>query len=292
MASSPSPMMVTSPQPNGGFRWVQLASGPALVCEPLEPFVRHFFTSRPWRLGERRSDVRDGWEEIADAAGVGIERLRRLHQVHGCDVAVYRSGDVPPLDAPTADIVLTDDDSLAVAVQTADCLPILIVDRATRAVAAAHAGWRGLVVSVPSVAVDRMAAAFGGRRSDLLVAVGPAIGACCYEVGEDVRARFEQQGFPREHIERWFRTMPAVWADNPPMPSLPRERRAHHWFFDSWATVRDQLLSAGVHADHIFGADVCTASHAAVFCSYRRDGAIAGRLAGVVRSSCSSATRP
>jgi len=271
---------------------VQLASGPALVCERLEPFVRHFFTTRSWRLGERKSDVRDGWVEIAEGAGVGIEQLRRLHQVHGCDVAVYRTGDAPPLDPPRADIVLTDDDSLAVAVQTADCLPVLIVDRKTRAVAAAHAGWRGLVMNVPSVAVDRMVAVFGSRRTDLLVAVGPAIGACCYEVGEDVRRRFEEQGFPREQIERSFRTAPAVWADNPPMPSLPRERRPQHWFFDSWSTVHDQLISAGVHADHIFGSALCTASHESVFCSYRRDGAIAGRLAGVIRSSCSSATRP
>jgi purine-nucleoside/S-methyl-5'-thioadenosine phosphorylase / adenosine deaminase len=292
VASSPSPMMVTPPQPNDGFRWVQLASGPALVCEPLEPFVRHFFTTRLWRLGARPPDVRDGWDEIAAAAGIGIEQLRRLHQVHGCDVAVYRKGDAPPLDTPRADIVLTDDDSLAVAVQTADCLPVLIVDRTTRAVAAAHAGWRGLVMSVPSVAVDRMATVFGSRRADLLAAVGPAIGACCYEVGEDVRARFEEQGFPRERIERSFRTAPAAWPNNPPMSSLRRERRPNHWFFDSWSTVREQLISAGVHADHIFGAELCTASHESVFCSYRRDGAIAGRLAGVVRSSCSSAMRP
>ena len=276
-------MMVTHPQPNGGFRWVQLASGPALVCEALEPYARHFFTTRAWLLGERRTDVRDGWEEVARAAGVGVEQFRRLHQVHGCDVAIHRSGDAPSVDTPHADIVLTDDDSLAVAVQTADCLPVLVVDRATRAVAAVHAGWRGLVTSVPSVAVDRMAAVFGSRRVDLLVAIGPAIGACCYEVGEDVRVRFEQQGFPRDQIERWFLTMPAVWPNNPPMPALSPKRRAHHWFFDSWSCVRDQLTAAGVSSDQIFGADLCTASHPSMFCSYRRDGAIAGRLAGVVR---------
>jgi purine-nucleoside/S-methyl-5'-thioadenosine phosphorylase / adenosine deaminase len=262
---------------------VQLASGPALVCKALEPYARHFFTTRAWLLGERRTDVRDGWEEVARAAGVGVEQFRRLHQVHGCDVAIHRSGDAPSVDTPHADIVLTDDDSLAVAVQTADCLPVLVVDRATRAVAAVHAGWRGLVTSVPSVAVDRMAAVFGSRRADLLVAIGPAIGACCYEVGEDVRVRFEQQGFPRDQIERWFLTMPAVWPNNPPMPALSPERRAHHWFFDSWSCVRDQLTAAGVSSDQIFGADLCTASHPSMFCSYRRDGAIAGRLAGVVR---------
>jgi polyphenol oxidase len=204
--------------------------------------------------------------------------------VHGSDVAIYRSGETPPAAAPNADIVLTDDDSLSVAVQTADCLPVLIVDRATRAVAAAHAGWRGLATSVPGVAVDRMAAVFGSSRADLLVAIGPAIGACCYEVGEDVRVRFEQRGFSRDQLERWFLEVPAVSPKNPPMPTLPAERRAHHWFFDSWSCVRDQLAAAGVPSEQIFGADLCTASHASTFCSYRRDGAIAGRLAGVIRS--------
>jgi len=253
------------------------------VCEALEPFAAHFFTTRGWGLGERTT-ADAGWEEVAAAAGVGVTRLGRVHQVHGAAAATYKKGGAGPSGPrPHADIVLTDDPSMAVSVQTADCLPILIVDRRTRAVAAAHAGWRGLAARVPAVAIERMAADFGSRADDLLVAAGPAIGACCYEVGEDVRAQFAQAGFTGAQRDRWFSPQPLALSPlNPPMRTLAATRRSDHWFFDGWACVRAQLESAGVPRDRIFSADLCTASHEAL-CSYRRDGAIAGRLAGVIR---------
>ena len=281
--------MVTLPKPNGGFRWAQPfadAQGkPALVCDALEPFARHFFTTRGWKLADRTIESTDGWKDVALAAHVGVESLSRLHQVHGADAAIYKVGrPAPGPEAPRADIALTDDPAVAVAVQTADCLPILIADRRTRAVAAAHAGWRGLAARVPLVAVERMHADFGSRVDDLVVAIGPAIGACCYEVGEDVRARFAQTGFASGQIARWFHIEPAQLVDNPPMRTLAATRRAGHWFFDAWSCVRDQLESAGVPHDRIFIADLCTASHEDTFCSYRRDGSVAGRMAAVIRT--------
>ena len=284
VASNPSPIMVTLPKPNGGFRWAQLPAGPALVCTALELFARHFFTTREWRLGDRTTDSADGWKDVAMAAGVDVEHLGRLHQVHCAGVMTYKKGRPVSSDVlPDADIALVDDPFVAIAVQTADCLPILMVDRGTGASAAAHAGWRGLAAQVPQVAVERIHQDFGSRVDDLVVAIGPAVGACCYEVGEDVRARFSQAGFSSAQIDRWFRREPATLVNNPPMRMLPPARRPNHWFFDGWSCVREQLESAGVPGDQIFNADLCTASHEAVFCSYRRDGAIAGRMAGVIR---------
>src|SRR5438105_2548103 len=191
VASNPSPIMVTLPKTNGAFRWVQLGPGSpksALVCAALQPFARHFFTTRGWQLGERTPEPVNGWKDVALAAEVGVEHFGRLHQVHGADVVTYKKGQsVPGGVTPRADIALTDDPAVAVAVQTADCLPILIADRQTHAVAAAHAGWRGLAARVPLVAIERIRRDLGSRVDDLVVAIGPAIGACCYEVGEDVR---------------------------------------------------------------------------------------------------------
>ena len=277
-------MMFTLPQPSGGFRWAQLPPGPALICEALEPLCLHFFTARPWRLGERTPDSTDGWLEIAQTMEIDVERVRRLHQIHGAQPVTYKKGEQAPASGiPRADIVLTDDPAVAVVVQTADCLPILIADRRTSAVAAAHAGWRGLAVRVPEVVVNRMAAGFGSRPEDLAVAIGPAIGACCYEVGADVRERFVREGFSPAQVARWFHQEPLTLPGNPPMRSLSAERRADHWFFDGWACAREQLESAGVPGAQVFGVDLCTGSHEAVFCSYRRDGAIAGRMAAVIR---------
>jgi YfiH family protein len=278
-------MMFTPPKPNGAFRWAQLPAGSALVCDALTPFAFHLFTTRGWKLGEPAAS-QSGWIEVADVAGVELARLDRLHQVHGAAAVVRRKGsehDYRPEDAfDEADIVLTDDPERAITIRVADCQPILIVDQRTRAVAAAHAGWRGLAARVPRVTVERLAAEYGSRPQDLLVAIGPSIGACCYEVGADVRASFAS--FADAEVERWFAAEPALIAANPPVATLSATRRAGHWFFDGWQCARDQLTSAGVPAHQIFVAGLCTASHGGMFCSYRRDGAGAtGRMVGVMR---------
>jgi YfiH family protein len=283
-------MMFTLPKPSGAFRWVQLPpfdsaqDRPALVCDALTPFAAHFFTTRGWRLGAPAA-TEAGWVEVAEAAGVEPARLGRLRQVHGAAAVVLRSGAGPTErdegELDEADIILTNDAERAITIRVADCLPILFVDRATRAVAAAHAGWRGLASRVPLVTIERLAAEFGSRPADVLVAIGPSIGACCYEVGEDVRARFA--GFGATQVDRWFGVHPSVSAGNPPVATLSSTRRTGHWFFDGWRCAYDQLKSAGVPSDQIFVAELCTASHGGAFCSYRRDGAgAAGRMVGVI----------
>src|SRR5204863_690471 len=163
------------------------------------------------------------------------------HQVHGAEAVTYKRGvRVPGGAIPTADIAVTDDPAIAVAVPTADCLPLLLVDRQRGAVAAAHAGWRGLAAHVPAVTIGRMSAGFGTDPRDLLVAAGPAIGACCYEVGDEVRAAFANAGFTAAQLERWFSPEPSALSPaNPPMASLSAVRRPGHWSFDGWECVRE-----------------------------------------------------
>ena len=294
VASRPSPMMFTPPKPNDGFRWVQHPAGGLLVCEALEPFAAHFFTTRGWRLGERDGGGEAGWSELADAAEVDITHVARLRQVHRADVVTYKKGGAGPGAAaiPQADIVVSDDPRLALAVQTADCLPVLLVDRRTGAVAAAHAGWRGLAARVPIVTVAGMAHEFGSNPSDVLAAIGPAIGSCCYEVGEDVRARFVEAGFGSDEIARWFVAAARPSPRNPSMPSLPLVTRSGRSFFDGWRCAREQLSSVGVPDHQIYSADLCTASHPGAFCSYRRDGSGAGRMAAVIRAGQEPGSRP
>jgi hypothetical protein len=205
------------------------------------------------------------------AAALGVEAaLARMHQVHGAAVAVRRAGDAARSAGealPEADILISDDPSLALAIQTADCVPLLIADRVTGAVAAAHAGWRGLAAGVPGVTVAALARELGSSPADLVAAIGPSISAERYEVGQDVRDRFVAAGFSAEEIERWFR--PGV--------------RAAHWLFDGARSAHDQLEAAGLPAGSIHSAALCTAAYPDLFCSYRRDGAGAGRIAAVIR---------
>ena len=263
------------------FRWVETAAGPALVCVPLESIAPHLFTTRSWRLGGQDQDgsPEDGWGDVASAVGVEPEQLVRVRQVHGAGISIARRWGEPG----DADIVLSDDFGLAVAVRVADCVPLLIADRRTGAVAAAHAGWRGLASRVPGVTISAMRREYGCDPTDLVAAIGPAIGSCCYEVGPSVFDRFRDAGFDAEDLDRWFSSTPRMSAANPSLPTLNPGGRPDRWFFDGWASTRDQLLAAGLASTQVFSSELCTASHPAVFCSYRRDGQGAGRLAAVIR---------
>jgi hypothetical protein len=273
------------PQPSEAFYWVQAAAGPALVCRPLEPIASHRYTTRHWELGVRAgTDERGAWAALARALELETARLVRVRQVHGAAVVVAREGESERNGADEADIIVTGSPGLGLAVQSADCVPLLIADERTAAVAAAHAGWRGMAAGVPSAAVAALARELGSRPSDLVAAIGPSIGACCYEVGTEVRERFEAAAFGPERIARWFRTEPRPSSRNPSMPGLSRPHRAGRWFFDGWSAAREQLEEAGVPPARIFVAELCTASHAKTFCSYRREGSGAGRLAGAIRS--------
>ena len=270
---------------------MQAGPGYGLICGPLEPYAAHVFTTREWQIGQAAgTEARGGgWPEVAAAMDVDVSHLVRLHQVHG---ATYIVAATPGESLPEADIVLTDREDLALLVQAADCVPLLIADtkgrldvngRPIHVVAAAHAGWRGLAARVPERTVQALGREHGSDPADLIVVAGPSIGSCCYEVGFDVRQQFDEAGFGGDALSAWFSTAPTASVRNPPMPGLPPAAREHHWYFDAWRAVRHQLEAAGVPKGSIYCAELCTASHPDWLCSYRRDGVAAGRVAGVIR---------
>jgi copper oxidase (laccase) domain-containing protein len=110
------------------------------------------------------------------------------------------------------------------------------------------------------------------------------VGACCDEVGVDVLEAFRRGGVDAARLPRWFFAAPQPTDMNRSMRSLSHVPRANHWFFDGWAATRHQLDEAGVPAHQIHVAELCTASHPEILCSYRRDGMATGRIAGAIRS--------
>jgi purine-nucleoside/S-methyl-5'-thioadenosine phosphorylase / adenosine deaminase len=269
------------PVPADGFEWTSLRATPVLVCRRFEDAAAHLFSTRAWPLGSRSSSPdHDDWSPVADALGVTTPHLVRVHQVHGGNVVVHRAGR-PTTGRADADIIISNDPSVALAIQTADCVPLLVADLRTGAVAAAHAGWRGVALAVPSMTVSALAREFDSNPTDLIAVIGPSIGPCCYEVGADVRDRFEAAGFSEAYLRRWFVTERRESAMNPALPGTGV--RPDHWFLDMWEATRDQLVAAGVSADRIHTAALCTASHLEAFCSYRREGSRAGRLAAAIR---------
>jgi YfiH family protein len=171
-----------------------------------------------------------------------FENLATLKQIHSatCMPAEGRSGEIGRGDA-----LLEDTPGAVVAVKTADCIPILLVDECKHAVAAVHAGWRGTVARIVPAALAGMAERFGTAPSDLHAAIGPGIGKCCYEVGPEVAVQFAAQ--KRIHIDL---------AD----------------------VNRRQLLETGVSPERIYVANLCTMCLPEEFHSFRRDKEAAGRL--------------
>lgn len=259
---------------NDGFLWTVEPWGRALRSRAVAHVADHFFTSLPMRFrGDDGEEERD-WRRAAEGIGVAPNRLTRLEQVHGNRVVVIRRADPgneehgPKNDSswPRADILVSDDAEVALAVQVADCVPLLLADPVTGAVAAAHAGWRGTALDVAGTAVAALVSEFGARASDLRVAQGPSIGPCCYTVGEELLDEFGRGGYA-EDATRWF--------------STDGDGRLR---LDLWLANRDQLLRAGVLPENISQARLCTASHPGVFPSYRRDGRGTGRIAAVIRA--------
>ena len=255
---------MTDPQPSGGFEWTQEPWGTALRCVPLSAVARHLFTTANLRLGP---DDTDEWHAVAERMGVADSRLRLISQVHGVAVATVRSGADGGGPRPEADIVISDDPASAIGVRVADCAPVLLADTRRLAVGAAHAGWRGTVSSAAAAAVRAMHEEFGSDPDDLVAAIGPCLGPCCGEVGSEVVAAFRDAGHSGRDLDRWF----ATGASGRPHLNL-------------WLANRDQLESAGLRADRIHAAEICTRSHPSRLHSYRAHGRMAGRMVGVIRA--------
>jgi len=256
---------MTLPKPSGDFEWVQESWGAALRCAPLARVAPHCFSTRALRLEGARDDDQTSWDALARALGVGRESLVRMRQVHAAGIFEAAAGARPPArsdDWPEADIAISADASVALSVRAADCVPVLLADRRSGAVAAVHAGWKGTAAGAVMAAVQALGWRCGSEPADIVAAVGPSIGPCCYEVGDELAPRFAVH--PDAH--RWF-------SDD----AKPR--------LDLWRATRDQLERAGVPTRQIHVCELCTADHPELFYSYRREGSRAGRLVGAIRSA-------
>jgi len=192
-------------------------------------------------------------------------------------------------DAPAGDALVTAEPGVLLSVRTADCLPLLLVDTKLRVIAAVHAGWRGALARVIEKTVGELCRMFGSAPEDLVAAVGPAIGACCYEVGDEVVDAFGAQfiecdSFFRrpargKGVEQLRASYSLLFHTQAP-PGHRRERANLH--LDLAAVAHAQLADAGLKPTAIHHSGYCTACRADLFFSYRRDGPQAGRMMAVI----------
>ena len=185
-------------------------------------------------------------------------------QMHGVDVRAVRDrADAKPAEDGTGetvycDAIISDAANVLAGVKTADCVPVLLGDPVTGAFAAVHAGWRGTFAGIVFYALERMDKEYGAKPGNVLAAIGPAAAACCYEVGPEVIDGFKER-----------------FADADSLFTPTREGHAHINLFKA---NRDQLTSAGVAAERIYTAPLCTMDRTDLFFSYRREKQTRGKV--------------
>jgi len=229
---------------------------------------------------DQRENVEENRRRLQKALKANDSKLTAMHQIHS---DVIRRFETPPSGRCKGDASVTNEPGLLLGVQTADCVPILLVDPKKRAVAAIHAGWRGTLGRIAEKTVGRMRQEFASKPQDLLAAIGPSIGPCCYEVAAEFVSKFAAQfadaadyfDEPRSGEE----PNPLQWLNMAPPGHQPPPKNVH---LDLRKANRSQLLAAGLRAQNIFVSDLCTGCCTNLFFSYRREGTQSGRMLSLV----------
>ncbi|MBO0912345.1 MAG: peptidoglycan editing factor PgeF [Acidobacteria bacterium] len=209
--------------------------------------------------------------------------LLALRQIHS-DI-IHRITEMPG-EPMAGDGLITSVPGILISVLTADCLPVILVDRKHRAVGVFHAGWRGTVKRIVEKGVGEMRRSFGTEPGDLVAALGPEIRRCCYEVGPEVREAFDSQFSYAAELFRETKEQDRI-HEKYPLLFLTARAPGHSElpskvFLDIAEANRRQLIAAGVPPKNISDLNVCTSCRNDLFFSHRREKAITGRMMAVV----------
>lgn len=232
------------------------------ACGELTHFISSGMKDISFSGNEEPGRVVANRRELGRSAGFELERLVVGNQVHGADITVVAAKDAGrgaynnESRLPDTDALVTNETDICLMVLTADCVPVLLYDRELRAIAAVHAGWKGTAADIVGKTVNLLRERYGSDPRHILAGIGPSIGKCCFEVGEEVA--------------EIFRTRYAEQIDEGKNPGK--------FQVDLAGINYIQLLEAGLEAQHIEQAGICTVCHPHDFFSYRYAGQSAGRF--------------
>ena len=245
------------------------------------PGVRHAFSTRLGGVSEPPFDtmnlsfgrgddparVRENFDRLCAAIGVQTEDIVLSRQEHHANIRNVTAADrgkgvTRERDYTDFDGLLTDEPGLVLCTQYADCVPLLFADPVRGVVGASHSGWKGTVQEIGRVTVERMMSDYGCRREDIVAAIGPSIGPCCFEVDEPVYAHFAAMD---------------VWDER-----CVRRAPGDKFYINLREVNRRILLAAGVREEHLNVSDLCTRCRPDVFWSHRATGGVRGSLAALI----------
>ena len=269
---------------------VEVVQVPSMAGMPwlLHGFsTRHGGVSTVYGGSGKAGDLNLGFTEADDRANVETNRrlflqavtgdphfpLITVRQVHSPTVRVVTAGEAETrTNLEEADGLMTAEPGTLLGIQTADCIPVLVADRKRKAVAAFHAGWRGTVRRIVESGVVQMRSEFGSEPQDLIAAIGPGIGQCCYRVGEEVRNAFTSE----------FSYAADLFGEKAGEKALPSPGGGVSLHLDLVEANRRQLLDAGVAVSAIAVLNECTSCRRYRYFSYRAERRFTGRMLSVV----------
>lgn len=216
-------------------------------------------------VGDRPAHVLANRQRFSEALGIDPRHWVTAEQVHGCKVAVVgiedRGRGALSLETaiPGVDGLVTSEPGVWLACYYADCVPLVFWDMRERSIGIAHAGWRGTLANIGSGVLEAMIGYLGSDLGDIHVLIGPAIGPCCYSVGQDVAEAFGKR-FGQEQLSK---------ADG-------------RIYLDLKTANQQLLMESGIPPAHIYQSSLCTACQSDVFFSHRRDKSPTGRMAAII----------
>ena len=212
-----------------------------------------------FKEGDLESKVLQNWHRLAMAFAIPLDQFLTLNQVHGNDIFVIKSfGDYFPSNgALNFDAIVTSRTNLAICIKTADCVPVFIVDRVKKIIAVVHAGWKGTALEITAKVIRLLIGKYGSSPREILTAIGPSIGQCCFEVDSAAANAF----FEQKNNEAFL------------FPGA----RPNKWMLDLAEANRRQILNCGIPGANIDVSDLCTSCRQDLFFSHRGSGGITGR---------------
>ncbi len=218
-------------------------------------------------VGDTREKVLANREKVAAALGCASERVTTCAQVHGNNIVAITKGLVGRGACdygdtiPNTDGLVTDLSRVPLMLFFADCVPVMLIDTKGKGLALVHAGWRGAVSNIAARGAMLLHDKYGAEMQNIVAAIGPSIGPCCYEVDKN------------------------VWDKATEFHDCFQPSREGHWFLDLWQVNRQQLKKLGVPGDNILCANYCTKDHMDKYFSYRGEQGKTGRLAAIIYRS-------
>ena len=212
-----------------------------------------------FKEGDEESRVLQNWNRLAMAFAIPLENFLTLNQVHDDDIFIIKPyGDYLPTDkALNYDAIVTTRENLAICIKTADCVPVFVVDRVKKVIAAVHAGWKSTALEITAKVTRLFYERYNSSPEHLLAAIGPSIGQCCFELDEETAETFLNQ------------------KDNEAFV-FPGEKQ-HKMMVDLPEANRRQLMNCGILEENIDVSNLCTSCRQDLFFSHRGSGGITGR---------------